>query len=341
MIPMGQRGCILNTQAAAGWASLPTDLSPRPVLQLGLGCGDLYGGDRYNQSERLIRTALDLGVRYFDVARLYGNGSAEEVLGEVLRPVRSEAVIATKAGIVPWSMQLGRRAAYKAAVAARRLGLSRLVAEPPPPRELYGQFDPRQIARSLETSLKALRTDHIDLLLLHECTLGDAARPQTLELLEGLKRAGKIRRFGVATHFADTLQILERAPRVADTVQIASDILTPNVRRLPPAARAVVTHSSLKRALPELSGRLAADPDAAQRLAAVLGADVGDTAVLARLLMALAAQDNPNGVVLFSTSRPERIAGLFESPFEGEALRTARAQIERLLAARAQQPATA
>ncbi len=55
------------------------------MRRLGFGCGDLYGGASRAQSVRLIETALDQGIQYFDLARLYGNGSAEAVMGSILR----------------------------------------------------------------------------------------------------------------------------------------------------------------------------------------------------------------------------------------------------------------
>src|SRR6185503_3266363 len=118
----------------------------RPGMpKLGLGCGDLYGGPQHSQSARLVQAAFDAGIRYFDVARLYGNGSAEAVLGSVLKPVRDQVVIATKVGIVPWSMQSSQRLARKAAIAGRALGplARRWIPAPPHPAERYGAFGHR------------------------------------------------------------------------------------------------------------------------------------------------------------------------------------------------------
>jgi len=81
---------------------------PAGAPRLGLGCGDLYAGEHEQASLRLLKTAFDSGVRYFDVARLYGDGQAEHVVGKAFRGVRDQLIIASKAGIVPWSMQLPR-----------------------------------------------------------------------------------------------------------------------------------------------------------------------------------------------------------------------------------------
>ncbi|MGA2381304.1 MAG: aldo/keto reductase, partial [Spirochaetia bacterium] len=66
------------------------------VSVVGLGCMTL-GLDR-SRAERIIRTALDLGVTLFDTADLYDKGVNEEIVGETLRGVRDKVVIATKVG---------------------------------------------------------------------------------------------------------------------------------------------------------------------------------------------------------------------------------------------------
>ncbi|RZF64184.1 aldo/keto reductase [Sphingomonas populi] len=72
------------------------------VSALGFGCmglnfsyGQALGRD---ESVALIRTAVDLGVTFFDTAEVYGPFTNEEIVGEALRPVREQVVIATKFG---------------------------------------------------------------------------------------------------------------------------------------------------------------------------------------------------------------------------------------------------
>jgi hypothetical protein len=82
--------------------------------RVGLGTGDLFRDGRSGDAVRLVETAFDAGFRYYDTARLYGDGQAEHVLGAALARRRDQVVIASKAGIIPWSMQTGRRFAAKA-----------------------------------------------------------------------------------------------------------------------------------------------------------------------------------------------------------------------------------
>jgi aryl-alcohol dehydrogenase-like predicted oxidoreductase len=72
------------------------------VSALGFGCMGLnhgYGqGPEKDESIALIRNAVDLGVTFFDTAEVYGPFTNEEIVGEALRPVRDQVVIATKFG---------------------------------------------------------------------------------------------------------------------------------------------------------------------------------------------------------------------------------------------------
>jgi hypothetical protein len=147
------------------------------------------------------------------------------------------------------------------------------------------------------------------MLLLHECSVADARRQEVLGFLERLRSQGKIRRFGIATHYSDTIEILNEVPSIAAIAQFASDAVNRNVRRLPAIRpQLVVTHSSVKYILPRLIHQLAADPAAAARWAERTGIAADDRSKIGGLLLADALAANPNGVLLFSSSRPDRVA---------------------------------
>jgi diketogulonate reductase-like aldo/keto reductase len=291
------------------------DILPPGAPRLGLGCGDIYAGADEAGSLRLLKTAYDAGVRYFDVARLYGNGSAEGVLGHAFQGVRDEVVIASKAGVVPWSAQTATRIRRKALTAAQKLApfARSLIPEPPAARERYGAFAPSDLAKSVETSLRELRTDYLDILLLHECDVPHATSAGTLSLLEKLRAAGKVRAFGIATRFPETEAILTAAPEPFAVAQFPTDLFQRNERRLPGAWRGLtVTHSVLKGGLGPLRERVLADAGLAAAWTRRFDRPADDVAAYAELLLqdALAAHD---GMVLFTTSRPERIVSAVEA----------------------------
>ncbi|NJM33555.1 MAG: aldo/keto reductase [Rhodomicrobium sp.] len=111
-----------------------------------------------SEEEAAIRLALDLGVTLIDTAEMYGEGGAEEIVGDAIAGRREELFIVSK--VYPYN------ASRQGAVAA------------------------------CERSLKRLRTDYIDLYLLH--WPGSIPIAETLEAFMTLKQAGKIRHYGVS-----------------------------------------------------------------------------------------------------------------------------------------------
>jgi hypothetical protein len=296
------------------------DLLPAAAPRLGMGCGDLYAGAAETDSLRLLKTAYDAGVRWFDLARLYGNGQAEEVAGKAFQGLRDQVVIVSKAGIVPWSMQTGARLRRKALTTAGRLApfARGLLPAPPEAKERYRAFAASELRKSVETSLRALRTDYLDMLLLHECELPDATSGETLSLLERLRAEGKIRAFGIATRFAQTEAILKEAPERFAAAQFPSDVFARHERRLPASWRGFpVTHSILKGGLARLREQVMADPALAADWRARFGAPE-DVSAYAGLLLQDALASHP-GVVLFTTSKPERIGPTVEAARRADA----------------------
>ena len=149
------------------------------VSAIGLGCMGLSSSlgqpTEKASATALLRSAVDLGVTFFDTAESYGPYSNEELLGEALAPVRDTVVIATKFGFVD-----GR-----------------------PKRGLDSR--PETIRAVADASLKRLRTDCIDLFYQHRV---DPKIP--IEEVAGTVReliaAGKVRHFGLSEAGAATIR---------------------------------------------------------------------------------------------------------------------------------------
>lgn len=126
-----------------------------------LGIGTWYMGDqksRFDQEVKAVRYAVDRGLRLIDTAEMYGDGGAEEVVGEAVRDCRDDVFIVSK--VYP------HNAGYESAIEA------------------------------CERSLNRLGTDRIDVYLLH--WRGSAPFEETLRAFETLRSSGKIRYFGVS-----------------------------------------------------------------------------------------------------------------------------------------------
>ena len=140
------------------------------VSAIGLGCLPMVGyyGGKYEKKDMisLIRHAYDMGVTFFDTAEVYGPYTSETWVGEALAPFRDKVKIGTKFG---FGVEEGKPTALNSR--------------------------PEHIRRAVEGSLKRLRTDYIDLLLIHE------PYQEALAMYEAMKEAyqlKKVRAIGIS-----------------------------------------------------------------------------------------------------------------------------------------------
>lgn len=147
------------------------------VAQISLGCmriADLSPQD----ADVHIHSALEAGIDFFDHADIYAAGKAEEVFGDVLAAspgMRDQLMIQTKCGI----------------------------------RQGFFDFSKEHIVQSVENSLKRLKTDYVDVLLLH--------RPDTLmepeevaEAFDLLEQKGMVKHFGVSNLNPLQIELLKK-----------------------------------------------------------------------------------------------------------------------------------
>ena len=163
------------------------------VSAIGFGAsplGNEFGASDSAEGRRAVDAAVDAGITYFDVAPYYGRTLAEERLGEFLVGHRHQVVLATKAGRYD--------------------------------KELPDGFDfsAGRIARSVDESLRRLRTDYIDVYQLHDIEFGHREQilDETLPAMARLKAAGKIRWVGITGYPLQMLHDVAAASEVVDTV---------------------------------------------------------------------------------------------------------------------------
>jgi aryl-alcohol dehydrogenase-like predicted oxidoreductase len=187
--------------------------------RLGLGTHALHRLLSPSKRRNLLALAFDLGVRHFDTAPSYGDGLAERELGRLARGRRSELVLTTKFGIPGrglGSSLPGWNHVAMVARAARKI--LRGGARPGNVRRDYGA---EQARKSLEGSLRALATDHVDILFLHEPSIACLAEPEALgRVLQELKAAGKVRYVGLSGQYEECARISTRYPFLAEVLQV-------------------------------------------------------------------------------------------------------------------------
>jgi predicted oxidoreductase len=160
---------------------------------MGIGGGWAPGplSDRTRKEALLaLRAALDEGINFFDHADIYGRGRCEEAFSGILeeRPgLRSQIILQTKCGI-------------------------RFEDDPVQGGLRRYDFSREHILHSVDASLRRLKTDYVDILLLHR---PDAlAEPEEIAAaFDALLAAGKVRHFGVSNHSAWQIELLKRSVR--------------------------------------------------------------------------------------------------------------------------------
>ncbi len=196
-------------------------------------------------SRRAIDAALDVGITHFDVARLYGYGEAEALLGEALKGRRDRVVIASKFGLNPprraGALRMLKPLAQKlaATVPGARAVLRSLVGGPALAADRFSVFAAQV---SLDQSLAALQTDYLDILFLHDCTAVDLG-DELVAFLDAQVAAGKIRAYG-ADGDIEAIVALQRVHGDRLIYQFANSLGAPNADRLAGAGCRIVTHSS-------------------------------------------------------------------------------------------------
>ena len=148
---------------------LCTNLPDAPDVSLvGLGCNNFGMRIEEDEAHAVVHKALDVGINFFDTAEMYGGGgTSEEYLGRALGAQRKDIILGTKFG--------------------------------------YGVDGSKEnVVKSVEGSLKRLGTDTIDLYTLHK---PDPITPieETLEAMDALVRAGKVRYIGCSNFSGEQL----------------------------------------------------------------------------------------------------------------------------------------
>ena len=278
---------------------------------LGFGCATLFRASDPAQRSRLLHAAYDAGIRHFDVAPMYGLGRAESELGRFTRMHRSDVTIATKFGIRPTLVVRGLAYAQRP---VRRMFASKPTIRDragahaaAPSRLLYEQsgYDASGARHSLQRSLRALKTDYVDLLLLHDPLPGSVRSDEVSSFLEDARAAGLIRSWGIAGAPETTGEVAQSFPRIP-VLQLPDDIFVQSLRRAP-VGSAFITFGVISRALARVVQHVRADESTRFRWKSILDADCGDPDITSSLLLRSALQANNSGVVLFGATRLSHI----------------------------------
>ena len=185
------------------------------ISAIGLGCRTLSVKER---PEKIVERALDVGINFFDTADIYGMGKSEEILGDVLKGVRQDVVIATKGGIT--------------------------FDDGIPTQDLR----PEAVRKAVKGSLKRLETDCIDLYQIH---YPDPLTPpkETAKALKEFIDTGEVKYIGLSNVTSEELKEWLEAIEVASVQIPLNAIQTKMYDELIPVCKAknvsIIAHTPL------------------------------------------------------------------------------------------------
>ena len=205
--------------AAADWARMSV---------LGFGCAAMGGRASRKDSLAALGAAYDAGITFYDTARSYGYGQSEGLVGEFFRGRRESVVLCTKFGILP-SQQGGWKQRLKPmARGVLRVfpGLRKTMQRQVGDQFVSGQFTVETLRSSFETSLRELKTEYVDMLLLHAAPATVLEQEDLLEAMGRLAESGKVRMAGISGELPVISRYFEERPKVLTTAQFAVNLST-------------------------------------------------------------------------------------------------------------------
>lgn len=278
--------------------------SCKVTSRIGFGCAYLSP-----ENARLLDVAFDAGVRHFDVARSYGRGFTEGLVGRFLRRHGDEVTVTTKYGILPppntrvvGALKGALRPLVRRLRRARAFDerISRSIAA------LYGKaaFSGEEARRSLAVSLKRLGRDHVDLLLMHEAEASDLGDPSLLQALLELREAQVIGAFGVGGLARRTRDLIAARPQFCDVLQHEWTVGDPAID----AAHGFrILYRPFGGAAAQVFDQVSGDRAMLGAWSDQVGVDLAEYGAFQRLLLKAAYQKHPKAMLLFSSTRAENI----------------------------------
>ncbi len=171
---------------------------------MGLGAAPIGSRTGREESLKTLNEALDLGITFYDTAPSYGQGSSEEIIGEAFEKKRDQVIITTKVGsVITPTLQLAAKFKPLLRSLLHKLPGVRQMAQKSIQGFVQSQtktdnYESSYINQSVEASLKRLRSDYIDVLLLHSPPDEVIERGEVFDGLKSLVKQGKVRYYGLS-----------------------------------------------------------------------------------------------------------------------------------------------
>lgn len=281
-------------------------------VRLSFGCAKIGGSVSVQKSLHALETAFDCGIVHYDVARSYGFGSAESVLGRFAKNKRDKVCITTKFGIEPPKPNLLLNFAKPLARSAVKYlpFLKKNIQQVAGSTLIRSKFTPEYASVCIEKSLKELQTDYIDLYLLHSCHYEDTLKDDLFSLLQDFVAQGKIRAFGISSSVNEAIKIKENNRQNIRYFQFESSLLNNNSLKFSYEDKDVIfTNAPFERGNVEtyITKKIQESPFLVEKFQNLFCININDSEQRNKLILQAALSSNPNGIVICTMLTPKHI----------------------------------
>jgi aryl-alcohol dehydrogenase-like predicted oxidoreductase len=260
---------------------------------LGFGCSLLTRNNSVQAAIENLQTAFDAGISHFDVARLYGFGEAETILGKFAKGKRHEITITTKTGLrgkqLPlWALPLINRVRSVLKSKQSSIANNSVIGAPE-----TSVFSPSLILCDLHTSLNKIGTDFVDFYLLHEAKITQANQEDIIATLQQCKDAGKIKMFGIASNSQSIRNEYQNLNKAYQVLQHSDQAFEHNIALMPNVNQQFVriVYNIFSR-FKQIESKLALDKELIDPI---------------KLILSYYKKENENGITLFSATKNDNI----------------------------------
>jgi aryl-alcohol dehydrogenase-like predicted oxidoreductase len=174
------------------------------VSEIGFGAwaiGGSWGEQKESDSLEALETAIDSGVTFIDTAAGYGNGKSERIIGDFLKTRFEKVHVCTKTPPKPGNWP------------------------PSPYDKIEDRYPETYLRENIEERLKNLKTESLDILLLHTWTRAWNDNPSALEILQRIKSEGLVKNIGISTPEHDQNCVVQlMRDGLIDAVQVIYNI---------------------------------------------------------------------------------------------------------------------
>lgn len=247
---------------------------------------------------------------------MYGLGQCEAETRAFLARHKGQVTTTTKFGLAIGGSEAGLR---RIQGPVRKLlntfpGLRKIVRRAVGSNTVKRGFTVEEAAASLDKSLTEMGVESVDLFLAHDAELGDFDGEGLADRMQAWQQEGKVGGTGVSGNVMESIAVATRYPAFGRVIQVPHDVYQPKMPEVLAAANGVVgTFSLLRRCLEPTKALLSQETALRDEWSQRLDLDLKDDELIAASLISCSRAENPSGIAIIYTARPDRLKKLLQA----------------------------